>query len=103
MEDTRNHFWRSNITAVQVLFTSPNVSDRRQHFVAATPAVNSGALSCFLPLNSSKQLSAQLVRNSLLQDATGSFNNVGVQGLMTFSIDATLGVTILGTVLAMRD
>ena len=97
-----NHFWRSNITAVQVLFTSPNVSDRPQRFVAAMPAGNSGALSYFLPLNSSEQLSVQLVNNSL-QDATGSFNNAGVQGRMTFSTDATLGVTILGAVRAMRD
>ena len=97
-----NHFWRSNITAVQVLFTCPNVSDRPQHFVAATPAANSGALSCFLPLNSSKQLSVQLVKN-YLQNATGCFNNVGVQGRMTFSTDATLGVTVLGAVRAMRD
>ena len=67
------------------------------------PAGDSGALSYFLRLNSSKQLSAQLVRNSLLQDATGSFNNVGVQGRMTFSTDATLGITVLGAVRAMRD
>lgn len=97
-----NHLWRSNITAVQVLFTSPNVTDRPQRFVAAMPAGNSGVLSYFLPLNSSEQLSVQLINNSL-QDATGSFSNVGVQGRMSFSTDATLGVTILGAVRAMRD
>ena len=67
------------------------------------PAGNSGALSYFLPLNSNEQLSVQLVNSSLLQDAAGGFNNVGVQGRMTFSTDATLGVTILGAVRAMRD
>ena len=97
-----NHLWRSNITAVQVLFTSPNVTDRPQRFVAAMPAGNSGALSYFLPLNSSEQLSVRLINNSL-QDATDSFNNVGVQGSMSFSTDATMGVTILGAVRAMRD
>jgi hypothetical protein len=97
-----NYLWRSNITAVQVLFTSPNVTDRPQRFVAAMPAGNSGALSYFLPLNSSEQLSVQLVNNSL-QDAAGDFNNVGVQGHMSFSTDATMGVTILGAVRAMRD
>lgn len=97
-----NYLWRSNITAVQVLLTSPNVTDRPQRFVAGMPAGNSGALSYFLPLNASEQLSVQLVNNSL-QDATGDFNNVGVQGHMSFNTDATMGVTILGAVRAMRD
>jgi hypothetical protein len=97
-----NYLWRSNITAVQVLFTSSNVTDRLQRFVAAMPAGNSGALSYFLPLNSSERLSVQLVNNSL-QDAISGFNNVGVQGHMSFSTDATMGVTILGDVRAMRD
>ncbi|KAF8586613.1 hypothetical protein K439DRAFT_1386873 [Ramaria rubella] len=97
-----NYFWRSNVTATQVLFTSPNVTDRPQRFVMGMPAGNSGVLSYFLPVNENQQLSVQLVNGSL-QDAAGDFNNVGAQGHMSFNADATLGVTILGAVRAMRD
>ena len=97
-----NYLWRSNITAAQVLLTSPNVTDRLQRLVVAMPAGNSGALSYFLPVDENQQLSMQLVNGSL-QNAIADFNNVGVQGLVSLNTDATLGVTIIGAVRAMRD
>ncbi|KAF8512552.1 hypothetical protein BU17DRAFT_54049 [Hysterangium stoloniferum] len=97
-----NYLWRSNITAAQVLLTSPNVTDRPQRFVVGMPAGNSGALSYFLPVEGDKTLSVQLL-NGTLEDAVGDFDNVGVQGGLSFSSDAILGVTIIGAVRAMRD
>lgn len=97
-----NYLWRSNITAAQVLLTSPDASDSLQRFVVAMPAGNSGTLAYFLPHNPTQILSVQLV-NGTLQDATGDFNNVGVQGQLSFNADAGLGVTIIGAVRAMRD
>ncbi|KIJ27555.1 hypothetical protein M422DRAFT_271225 [Sphaerobolus stellatus SS14] len=97
-----NYLWRSNITAAQILLTSSNVTDRLQRFVVAMPAGNSGALSYFLPVDETQELSVQLV-NGTLQDAVAPFNNVGVQGKLSFNADASLGVTIIGAVRAMRD
>lgn len=97
-----NYFWRSNTTAAQVLLTSPNASDSLQRFVVAMPAGNSGTLAYFLPSDPVQNLSVQLV-DGALQDANGNFNNVGVQGQLSFNADASLGVTIIGAVRAMRD
>lgn len=97
-----NYLWRSNITAAQVLLTSPNATDRLQRFVVAMPAGNSGTLAYFLPSDPTQDFTVQLA-NGTLQDAVGDFNNVGVQGHLSFSADASLGVTIIGAVRAMRD
>jgi hypothetical protein len=97
-----NYLWRSNVTAAQVLLTSPSVPDRLQRFVVGMPAGNSGTLSYFLPLKNNVTLSVQLL-NGTLSDAVTDFDNVGVQGSLSFSADASLGVTIIGAVRAMRD
>ncbi|GJJ15110.1 hypothetical protein Clacol_009385 [Clathrus columnatus] len=97
-----NYLWRSNTTAAQVLLTSPNVTDRLQRFVVAMPAGNSGTLAYFVPSGLGQDFSVQLV-NGTLQDAVANFNNVGVQGHLSFNADASLGVTIIGAVRAMRD
>jgi len=97
-----NYLWGSNVTAAQVLLTSSNVTDRLQRLVVAMPAGNSGTLSYFLPVDETKQLSVELVNGSL-QDAIAPFNNVGVQGKLSFNTNASLGVTIIGAVRAMRD
>ncbi|KZP01238.1 hypothetical protein CALVIDRAFT_474889 [Calocera viscosa TUFC12733] len=105
-----NYFYRDNVTAAQVLFTSSNSTTTVRRFVTAMPAGNSGALLYFLPLNASASnatgspLDVQLVNSTLpLAHTVETWGNVGVKGQMSFSADAQLGVAIIGAVRAMRD
>ncbi|GJE96208.1 hypothetical protein PsYK624_124020 [Phanerochaete sordida] len=101
-----NYFLRDNVTAAQVLLTSANNTDTvPRRLVVALPAGNSGALTYFLPLNASDNatsLSVSLV-NGTLRTTNMDFNNTGVEADLTFNANATLGVTIIGAVRAMRD
>ncbi|KAJ3552842.1 hypothetical protein NM688_g3936 [Phlebia brevispora] len=98
-----NYFLRDNITAAQLLLTSSNnTSTNLRRLVIALPAGNSGALVYFIPLDSSEELSLQLVSGSFIS-TTRAFDNAGVQADLSFSGNATLGVTIIGAVRAMRD
>jgi hypothetical protein len=103
-----NFFLRDNVTSAQVLLTSANnTATIPRRLVVALPAGNSGALTYFLPLNSDNitandtSLSVTLV-NGTLQSTAQEFNNTGVQADLAFSSNATLGVTIIGAVRAMR-
>ncbi|KAI0341534.1 hypothetical protein BDW22DRAFT_1421109 [Trametopsis cervina] len=96
-----NHFIRDNVTSAQLLLTSPNASHAPSRLVVAFPAGNSGALTYFLPLNSS-DISIELVNGSLSSVAK-EFNNSGVQADLHVQGNVTLGVTIIGAVRAMRD
>ncbi len=100
-----NHFYRDDVTAVQVLSTSRN-SNQPQRFVAAFPSANSGAAAYFLPQsNASLSDFSARVRNNTLSsisypDITGS---TGVKGIIDLTGSASLGVTLLGGVRTLRD
>lgn len=100
-----NYFLRDNVTAAQLLLTSANnTSTIPRRFVVALPAGNTGALTYFLPLNATSNgslLSVNLV-NSTFHSTTREFNSSGVEADLAFSTNATLGVTIIGAVRAMR-
>lgn len=96
-----NFFLRDNVTSGQLLLTSSaNTSESFSRLVVALPAGNTGALSYFLPLNSST-FSVNLVNGSLATTAR-TYNNTGLQADLNFTGNATLGVTIVGAVRAMR-
>lgn len=100
-----NYFIRDNVTSAQVLLTSANnTSSAPRRLVVALPAGNSGALTYFLPLNSSSDATALsvILVNGTLQTTTRDFNNTGIQADLAFNSNATLGVTIIGAVRAMR-
>ncbi|KAL5504617.1 hypothetical protein ACEPAH_7280 [Sanghuangporus vaninii] len=100
-----NYFFRDNSTSAQVLLTSANGSSSLKRLVVAMPAGNSGALTYFLPLDNStsgNNLTVTL-QNNTLQSTTDDFDNVGVQANLNFTGNATLGVTVVGAVRAMRD
>ena len=101
--DNDNYFLRDNLTSAQLLLTSPNSTTSARRLVVALPAGNSGALAYFLPSNpaANSTLGIDLVEGSLKSTTTDYFN-VGVQADLTFDGNATLGVTILGAVRAMR-
>lgn len=97
-----NYFLRDNVTAAQLGLTNPNISDTQpRRLVVALPAGNSGALTYFLPLNETEPLAVSLANGSF-QSTTEEFNNRGIQADLTLSTNATLGVTIIGSVRAMR-
>ncbi|RPD61023.1 hypothetical protein L226DRAFT_612754 [Lentinus tigrinus ALCF2SS1-7] len=99
-----NYFLRDNLTSAQMLLTSANSTSVSRRLVVALPAGNSGALTYFLPAGTSANgtLGVSLVDGSL-RSATADYFNVGVQVDLAFDGNATLGVTILGAVRAMRD
>ncbi|EKM58475.1 uncharacterized protein PHACADRAFT_193593 [Phanerochaete carnosa HHB-10118-sp] len=101
-----NYFLRDNVTAAQLLLTSAsNASTVLRRLVVALPAGNSGALTYFLPINATDNttsLSISLV-NDTLHSTTREFNNAGIEVDFIFSSNASLGVTIIGAVRAMRD
>ncbi|KAF4621368.1 hypothetical protein D9613_001000 [Agrocybe pediades] len=100
-----NFFYRDNITTAQLLLTSTNAStNTTRRLVAALPAGNNGALVYFLPkdTDNSPQLNMELVNGSMIS-VTAENGNRGVQADMQFSANATLGVTIVGAVRALRD
>ena len=102
-----NYFFRDNSTSAQLLLTSENSTSTARRLVVALPAGNSGALAYFLPSNevaggdSTNALGVNLVNGSFTS-ATTEFSNVGVQADLAFHANATLGVTIIGAVRAMR-
>ncbi|KDQ56402.1 hypothetical protein JAAARDRAFT_195047 [Jaapia argillacea MUCL 33604] len=109
-----NYFLRDNLTTAQILLTSTNTTvGGPRRFVAALPAGNSGALVYFLPsspVNSSSTTGASQnttltvgMINGTMKGVTEDYDNVGVQADLTFNENATLGVTIIGAVRAMRD
>ncbi|KAK7472324.1 hypothetical protein VKT23_000443 [Stygiomarasmius scandens] len=98
-----NFFYRDDQTSAQVLLTSPSSNATVRRFVVALPAGNSGALVYFLPLsNGTDDLAVSLINDTLIS-TTEDFNNTGIQADLLFSQNATLGVTIVGAVRAMRD
>jgi len=97
-----NFFYRDDQTSAQVLLTSSGSNASVRRFVAALPAGNSGALVYFLPLsNGADDLAVSLINDTLIS-TTEDFNNTGIQADLLFSQNATLGVTIVGAVRAMR-
>lgn len=99
-----NYFLRDNVTSAQLLLTSANSTNTLRRLVVALPAGNSGALTYFTPLNSTSgasNLSVSLVNGSFTS-TTREYNNTGAQADLSFSGNATLGVTIIGAVRAMR-
>ncbi|KAF7799662.1 hypothetical protein EIP86_010902 [Pleurotus ostreatoroseus] len=101
-----NHFLRDNVTAAQLLLTSSNNRDvTSRRLIFALPAGNSGALTYFIPSNASSDapaLDVQLI-NGTFRSTIHEFDNAGVQADFSFNTNATLGVTIVGSVRAMRD
>ncbi|KAF8190877.1 hypothetical protein BJ912DRAFT_315929 [Pholiota molesta] len=99
-----NYFYRDNVTSAQLLLTNAQAASANttRRLVVALPAGNNGALVYFLPKNESQLLNVQLV-NSSLTSTTANNANSGLQADLAFSGDATLGVTIIGAVRAMRD
>ncbi|KAL7279357.1 hypothetical protein ACG7TL_007198 [Trametes sanguinea] len=103
-----NYFLRDNTTSAQLLLTSANSTSAARRLVVALPAGNSGALTYFLPkdadagTNTNATLNVTLVEGSV-RSATADYFNVGVQADLRFDRNATLGVTIIGAVRAMRD
>ncbi|KAH9902577.1 hypothetical protein C8Q73DRAFT_670858 [Cubamyces lactineus] len=110
-----NYFLRDNLTSAQLLLTSANNTSAVRRLVVALPAGNTGALTYFLPKpdanagqdvsgNSSTAgaLNVTLVDGSF-KSATTDYFSVGVQADLNFDANATLGVTIVGAVRAMRD
>lgn len=98
-----NYFFRDNLTSAQVLLTSANSTSELRRLVVALPAGNSGSLSYFLPTNAAINGTLGVtLQNGSLTSTTDEFDNVGVQANLIFSENATLGVTIIGAVRAMR-
>ncbi|KAI0663733.1 hypothetical protein C8Q70DRAFT_907236 [Cubamyces menziesii] len=110
-----NYFLRDNLTSAQLLLTSANNTSAARRLVVALPAGNTGALTYFLPKpdaavsqdgsgdsSTTGTLNVTLVDGSY-KSATTDYFNVGVQADLTFDANATLGVTIVGAVRAMRD
>ncbi|TBU38411.1 hypothetical protein BD309DRAFT_1022886 [Dichomitus squalens] len=104
-----NYFLRDNVTSAQLLLTSENSTSAERRLVVASPAGNSGALVYFSPSdaettgkNSTAALGVSLVDGSF-KSATTDYSNVGVRADLAFDANATLGVTIIGAVRAMRD
>lgn len=107
-----NYFLRDNVTSAQLLLTSANNTSPVRRLVFALPAGNSGGLVYFLPLpdnsttgdvtiNGNSTLGISVV-NGTFTSTTDKFNNSGAQVELAFSGNATLGVTIIGAVRAMR-
>jgi len=100
-----NYFLRDNITSAQMLLTSANNTNPVRRLVFALPAGNSGGLVYFLPLANNATANAKLgisVVNGTFKSTTAEFNNTGAEVELTFKGNATLGVTIIGAVRAMR-
>lgn len=98
-----NYFLRDDVTSGQILLTSANNTSTLRRLVVALPAGNNGALTYFLPLTNTNTspLSVTLV-NGTIKSTTDEFNNAGIQADLLFGASATLGVTIVGAVRALR-
>ena len=99
-----NYFLRDNLTSAQVLLTSSNSTSALRRLIVALPAGNSGALTYFLPIDNTTSGSnlTVMLQNNTLQSAVDDFDNVGIQANLNFTGNATLGVTVIGAVRAMR-
>jgi hypothetical protein len=99
-----NYFLRNNVTSSQLLLTSSNATASiTRRLVVALPAGNDGALVYFLPTNTTPvPLNIELV-NGTMKSTRKEFSNAGIQADVRFSTNATLGVTIVGAVRALRD
>ncbi|KAI0709912.1 hypothetical protein C8Q76DRAFT_811912 [Earliella scabrosa] len=97
-----NYFFRDSLTSAQVVLTSANSTSVPRRLVVALPAGNTGALTYFWPTGDSSTLGVDLVEDSVTSTTAGYFN-AGVQADLVFNGNATLGVTIVGSVRAMRD
>lgn len=102
--DNVNFFLRDNTTTAQLLLTKSSSSSELSRLVVALPAGNSGALTYFIPAiaNNTDEQFAVTLQNGTLTSTTDDFDNVGVQADLRFSGNATMGVTIIGAVRAMR-
>ena len=100
-----NYFLRDNATSAQLLLTSGNASATQpRRLVVALPAGNTGALTYFIPqVNSSdwKDFDVSVIKGTFTS-TTEEFNNSGIQADLSFIGNASLGVTIIGAVRAMR-
>ena len=98
-----NFFLRDTLTSGQLLMTSRNNTSSLRRLVVALPAGNTGALVYFLPSDSddASGLDVGLLEGSV-KSATADYFNVGLQADLIFDRNATLGVTIIGAVRAMR-
>ena len=100
-----NYFLRDSTTSAQLLLTSSNNTDTEaRRLVVALPAGNSGALTYFLPKDTFGNVTtlAPTLVNGTFRSTTRAFNNTGVEADLAFNANATLGVTIIGAVRAMR-
>ena len=111
-----NYFLRDDITSAQLLITNTNNTTPVRRLVFALPAGNSGGLVYFLPLsgnvttaNGTQNVSSAensmlgiSVVNGTFRSTTDEFNNTGAEVELAFTGNATLGVTIIGAVRAMR-
>ena len=101
--DNDNYFLRDTLSSAQLLLTSPNSTASARRLVVALPAGNSGALVYFLTANleGNSTLNISLVEDSL-KTTSADYSNFGVEANLVFDQNATLGVTIIGAVRAMR-
>lgn len=109
-----NYFLRDNLTSAQLLLSSPNSTSTARRLVVALPAGNTGALVYFLSSGSNATTNTTLGNTSTnplgvtlvdgsFKSTTTDYFNVGIQADLVFDANATLGVTIIGAVRAMRD
>ncbi|KAI0784480.1 hypothetical protein C8Q75DRAFT_794968 [Abortiporus biennis] len=103
-----NYFVRDNVTSGQLVLTCPNnTSDLGfSRLVVALPAGNSGALVYFLPQQgheTATPIFSVSLKNETFTGVGEDFNNTGIQADLSFNAIATIGVTVIGAVRAMRD
>lgn len=115
-----NYFYRSNLTAAQVLLTNTsaaNPSDNStkptlNRFLVALPAGNSGSVAYFLPYTNGSTANATnstgsgltvTLGESGIKGAYGDGGLHGVTGELVLSQSATLGTTLLGSIRTVRD
>jgi hypothetical protein len=100
-----NYFLRDNVTSAQMLITSANVTGLVRRPVIAFPAGNSGALGYFLPMSSNTTSGPPMTVTAVdrtFKSITAEYSNVGVEVQLAFNRNATVGVTIIGAVRALR-
>lgn len=116
-----NYFFRSNLTAAQVLLTNTSAANpvdnstrpTLNRFIVALPAGNSGSVAYFLPYtngsyatgaeSSGEQGLTVTLGQAGIKGAYGDYNQSGVTGELLFSKSATLGTTLLGSIRTVRD
>jgi hypothetical protein len=96
-----NYVYRDDVTSAQVVL-SANASTDPSRLILAFPKGNTGALTYFLPFTNGSTLDVGLDRTSL-RSVSQSDNQTGLSGNLTLTSDATLGVTLIGSVRTLRD